>query len=113
MLRVLNMPATLPVTTGVLIGRVASMPSKCDKDTGSNLINGMFGERNMDRGSYPSNVRPLKMLSLYLKARYLHLIATIGKEHGNQCPGNITFAKNAGHSASHYTCIDWHSGQHA
>jgi hypothetical protein len=78
------MAATLPVTTRVLIGRVAVMPSKCDKDTGSDPISGMFGKRNMYRGSYTSNVCPLKMLSLYLKSHYLHLSAIVGKESGNQ-----------------------------
>ncbi len=42
----LCMPATL------------GMHSKCDKDTGSNPISGMFGERNMDRGLNPSTFLP-------------------------------------------------------
>ncbi len=101
----LDMPATLPVTTRVLIGRVASMHSKCDKDTGSNPINDMLGERNMDRGSNTSTVLPTENAKSILESTLLTPNCHNRQgERGwninlqNQCPENITFARHAGHT---------------
>ncbi len=79
----LSMLATLPISTHVVIGRVACMSNKCDKNTGSDPLRGMLGERNIDWGLNLSNVQLTeKMLILYLKARYSCPITTIGKESG-------------------------------
>jgi hypothetical protein len=115
---ILCRPATLPNSTHVLIGRVAAMSNKCDKNIGSNPLRGIIGKRNMDRGSNPRTVQPTENAKSILENTLLYLkIATIGKESGggkseNQCSGNITFVRHAGHSANQYRCTDWQSGQH-
>jgi hypothetical protein len=47
----LDMPATMPIGTRVLVGRVAGMHSICDEDSGSNPLSGMLGEQIMNKGS--------------------------------------------------------------
>jgi hypothetical protein len=64
----LDMPAT---TTCVVTGRVAGMSSKCDKNTGSNPISGMFGKRNMDRDSNPSTMLPTENAKSTLESSLL------------------------------------------
>ncbi len=54
-----------------LTGRVASMYSKCDKDTSSYPLCGMFGERNMDRSSNPSTVLPTENAKSVLESMLL------------------------------------------
>ncbi len=79
----LKIAAIMPVSTRILIGRVAGMHSICDKDSGSNPLSGMLGKWNMDRGLNPSTVQPTEhTLSPYLNACYLRPITTIGKESG-------------------------------
>jgi hypothetical protein len=118
-LLLLDMAATLPVTTHVVTGRVADMSSKCDKDTGSNPISGMFGERNMDRGLNPSTVLPTENAKSILESM---LLAPNCHDSQGEWGRNINlrisvqrvllFARHGGHSASHYMCSDWQSGRH-
>jgi hypothetical protein len=93
----LCMPATLPVSTCVLIGRVAGMHSMCNKDSGSNPLSGKLGERNMDRGLNPSTVQPTENAKSILESTLLAPNChNRQQERGrninlrNQCPGNIT-----------------------
>jgi hypothetical protein len=103
----LCMPATMPVTTCIVTGRVAGIYSICDKDSGSNPVTGMLGKQNMDRDSNPSTVQPTENAKTILESTLLapnHHNRQGGRGGNinlrNQCPGKITFARHAGHSAS-------------
>ncbi len=102
--RVLNSPTTRPISTHVLISRVAGFHSKSHMDLGLNPA------------AVPYPLTPLVFTwkhLLAIKTALYRLPIGGGEEHWsvNLRPASITFANLSGHSANQTTCTDWPSGR--